>query len=402
VGARLAWAFIFPVPPRGDGFVYYLLLQMLAEHGVYLDLRGDRAIWPPGYPLFLYSLSTVFGVRPTLPLLGNILLYLVSALLLHRLARQTAGTVAATFTSLVFALWPNHIACSGLVSKEMLVSALIVATVFCYNLSTRDKTDRPQRSLGIKTQHLGWLVLTGIAVGLGSLTQPSVLLFPVVILISDIARSGRIWLPIARSTIVAAAVLLTILPWILRNHDVLGEWVPISTSGGDTFYRANNPLATGGYIRAGEHDLYALPELERSRQGYDLGKAWIREHPLDFLSLMFRKQVIFLSNDSTGVIQTLREGLHITDMRFTLLSGMSNLYWFAIWVLLLLLAVRRHVLPSFSAPATLFAITACLYFLAIDSVFEAGGRHHIPLIGLLSMLVGLLATSEAGQARTEN
>jgi len=36
----------------------------------------------------------------------------------------------------------------------------------------------------------------------------------------------------------------TIAPWTYRNWRVLHAWVPISTNGGDVFYRANNPLAT--------------------------------------------------------------------------------------------------------------------------------------------------------------
>jgi hypothetical protein len=41
----------------------------------------------------------------------------------------------------------------------------------------------------------------------------------------------------------------------------------------------------------------------------------------------------------------------------------------------------------------LFLLTI-LYFWAIDSVFESGARHHLPLVGLLAILAA--STAEAG------
>jgi hypothetical protein len=39
---------------------------------------------------------------------------------------------------------------------------------------------------------------------------------------------------------------------------------------------------------------------------------------------------------------------------------------------------------------------AVLYLFAIDSVFESGGRHHVPLIGMLAVLAAIIAVPARG------
>lgn len=61
--------------------------------------------------------------------------------------------------------------------------------------------------------------------------------------------------------------------WTVRNCTIFGTLVIISTNGGDVFYRANNPLATGGFTPIGEKDLkvYKGDELLWNRMGYTGG-----------------------------------------------------------------------------------------------------------------------------------
>ena len=40
---------------------------------------------------------------------------------------------------------------------------------------------------------------------------------------------------------------------------------------------------------------------------------------------------------------------------------------------------------------------AVLYLFAIDSVFESGGRHHVPLIGMLAVLAAIIAVPAGGR-----
>src|SRR5262249_8317790 len=138
---------------------------------------------------------------------------------------------------------------------------------------------------------------------------------------------------------VAVAMAVVVFPWTLRNHRVFAAWVTVSTNGGDVFYRANNPLATGGYTQRGEQSLESYDELTRNGVGFRLGKRWIAEHPAKFIALAFRKQILFLGDDAQGAYETLKRGLNIGGLSYAAWKGISNLYWLLVWLLVCLTCI---------------------------------------------------------------
>jgi hypothetical protein len=193
--------------------------------------------------------------------------------------------------------------------------------------------------------------------------------------------------PLLRSArhvaIVIAGMAVVIAPWTVRNLEVLNAFIPVSTNGGYNFYRANNPLATGGYTPTGEHPLLHLNEVERNRTGYRLGVEWILAQPDQFLALAVKKQILFLGDDGHGASETLKRGREITPL-YVVARGLSNLYWLGLWALILL-ALWLHP-RLYQTPGVLLLAFSFFYLLAIDSVFESGPRHHMPAMGFLAIL----------------
>ena len=108
-------------------------------------------------------------------------------------------------------------------------------------------------------------------------------------------------------------MVATIAPWTLRNYRVLHAFVPISTNGGDVFYRANNGLATGSYTPVAEEDLGELQDQNEAiwdQESYKRGKNWIRSHPFGFVKLAVFKAIFFGQDDRTGIYWSLRRGHH--------------------------------------------------------------------------------------------
>jgi hypothetical protein len=186
-------------------------------------------------------------------------------------------------------------------------------------------------------------------------------------------------------------MLVVVLPWSARNYRALHTFVLVSTNGGDVFYRANNPRATGGWIKDGERSLRGYDELTRNRLGYQWGKEWIREHPDRFLLLALRKQVLFLGDDAVGIYETLKRGLGIGGGLYALTKLGTNLYWWGIWALALAAFLVHAPTSWHRRPEVVLFLLTILYFWAIDSVFESGARHHLPLVGLLAILAASLA-----------
>ena len=75
----------------------------------------------------------------------------------------------------------------------------------------------------------------------------------------------------------------------------------------------------------------------------------------------------------------------------------ANAYWWGIRALVLAaFLVRAATSWPRRAEVVLFLLTI-LYFWAIDSVFESGARHHMPLVGLLAILAASLANAVPGE-----
>jgi hypothetical protein len=111
--------------------------------------------------------------------------------------------------------------------------------------------------------------------------------------------------------------------------------------------------------------------------------------------LALRKQVLFLGDDSQGAYESVKRGLGIGGIQYVAWKSVSNLYWLAIWFLILAgLELNwnhafRPMTPEFSAIQL-----SVLYLWGIHSIFESGGKYHLPLIGVVAVLAALPAYKE--------
>jgi 4-amino-4-deoxy-L-arabinose transferase-like glycosyltransferase len=381
---RIAWMLLFPAPFVSDGLAYYDLAARLAHGLTYQTPRAEWAEWPPGYPFVLMVHFRLLGVSPWAVNVANLLLFAGTILAVHALARRF-GEATARLATLLLALWPNLIATAGAAAKESVIIFLLPVLLLLYLRAGEEPAAGKSAALRFTA---------GIVLGYSTLTQPGILLLAGVFGAYELLLRASVLRIAARLALLAAGMLVVILPWSFRNYRVLHTPVLVSSSGGDVFYRANNPLATGGWIKDGERPLRDYDELTRSRLGYQWGKEWIRENPDDFLLLSLKKQVLFLGDDSAGVYETLKRGLGMGGRVYALAKLGSNAYWWALWALVVA-ALFVHAPTSWPRrPEVVLFLLTVLYFWAIDSVFESGGRHHMPLVGLLAILAASLG--EAG------
>ena len=380
---RIAWITVFPAPFRSDYATYFSLAQNLAERGVYQVNNSGYGYWPPGYPLFLAACVMIFGPQKLAVILANLFLFAGSIFVTFRLAQLVFNESAARLATLLLVCWPSDITSAGLASKERLVLLLLPLAVLGF-LAAAECVSARQRWYS----RFG----TGVCFGLCSLTQPSLLLFPSVLGLYTFFDQNKRENWLRKFAPVVIGMVLSIGPWSLRNYLLFNQLVVISTNGGDVFYRANNELATGGYTTAGATSLDGLDEIQRNKVGFSLGLRWIRSNPVAFLSLAVKKQILFLGDDGHGVFETLKRGLGITDRRYLFFKGIANVYWLAIWVIIL--AALANYLKSASEKnrPPLILILACFYLLFIHSIFESGGRYHQPLTIFFAVLASMICT----------
>jgi 4-amino-4-deoxy-L-arabinose transferase-like glycosyltransferase len=387
IALRAAWVMLFPAQLVSDGLAYYDLAARLAHGLSYRTPFNEWAEWPPGYPFILFVHFRLLGVGPWAVNVANLLLFAGSVLAVYALARRL-GEATARLATLLLALWPNLIASAGAATKEMVIIFLLPVLLLLY-LRANEETS-PGRAAAMR-------LTAGMVLGYNTLTQPGILLLAVAFAVYELLLRTPLLRAAGRLALLGAGMLLVILPWTWRNYQVLHTPVLITSCGGDVFYRANNPLATGGWIKDGERPLKQYDELTRSRLGYQWAKEWIRANPDKFLLLSLKKQVFFLGDDAVGFYETLKRGLGIGGKAYAVAKLGSNVYWIGIWALVLTALFLRWPTDWHRGPEVMLFLLTILYFWAIDSVFESGARHHMPLAGLLAILAASLA--EAGTRR---
>ena len=374
---RLSWLLAYPAPQRSDFKVYFELAQRMLQLHQYGSSRMGLAYWPVGYSMFLYSLFRILGVHSWVPALSNFFLFLCTIFAVERIATRVVGPYAGRAAACLLLFWPEFSTCGWLASKELLVAALLPLSLLLYFYSTDGKSRGSQ---------IAWLVVAGLVVGFAGLSQPSFVWFPSVFFLSDLLRREKLVWSVTRTACLIASMFIVILPWTIRNHHVLGEWILVSTNGGDVFYHANNELANGGYTETASEEFDNLNELQKSKLGFTMGENWIRHNPGKFVGLVFRKQVLFLGDDSTGVYETLKRGLGLGGLPYAAFKGISNIYWLVIWILILAGLSLNWNRPGFLSAELSVAMLSVLYLYSIHSVFESNGKYHIPLLGLFAVL----------------
>lgn len=374
---RAAWFVLFPAEQTSDAGTYFKLAAKLARGEAYA-VAGMQSYWPPGYPLFLSLLFGVLGAKPWVPFALNLVLFSAAVMVVFRLAAETSGDLTGRLAVLVLAAWPTYVASAGIASKEVLLILLIPLAVWLYV--------RGVRAQAVSAASL-YAAAAGVVLGFGALAQPSVQFFPAVFVIYEAAAGTWKRRLALRAGAVILAMAAVIGPWTIRNYTVLNAFVPISTNGGTNFYKANNPWATGAYAVRGEKDLGHLGEVEASAEGYRLGMEWIKANPLGFLVLSFKKQVLFLGDDSEGIYTTLKKGLGIGGGKYVVLKALANAYWFALWCALFAALLCRRDWVRAYRQELLLMVLGFLYLYGIHSIFESSSKYHVPAIGLLAIVV---------------
>ena len=375
VALRLGWVLVMPPVQLSDAKDYMTLAQNLLQTGTYFDLEtGHRllAFRAPGYPAFLAAAMRLLGDNTWMPAATNVILFICSALLLASAAKALGGKHGQFIALLLFALWPSDIFATGQAGSESISLFLLTAALWLFSLSD---------AYGAKAS-----VAAGFLGGAVALTRPTLLLLP--LLWALFMLVGPNPLRRLRQLMIASIVMVaTIAPWTLRNYRVLHAFVPVSTNGGDVFYRANNDLASGGYTAAAEKDLSALQdqgEAEWNRESFKEGEHWIRTHPVQFLKLAVLKGMIFVREDETGIYWSMARGHQNTGPAYVALQVLSNTWWLVVCFLGLVALWRYDLIPN--AQAALLA-SGFVLLVVVHMVFESQSRYRMPGMGPLILVI---------------
>jgi 4-amino-4-deoxy-L-arabinose transferase-like glycosyltransferase len=254
--------------PGDDAHAYYALAESLYEEGSYggPEFR-DASDWSPGAPL-LYAAAfyATAGAREGTARIVELLLGLAAIVVVYLLGRRINCRPAGLIAAFGVAVYPPFIHSTGALFSEppaiFTLPAAVLAFLWAAGIGENGLSGgwrgvwgvgpaRPHPPAPRQDPPARWLV-PGLLLGATAMIRPEYLIvgaaFIVLGAIHEIGRRG--WKPgLATGALVAAGLLLPIVPWAVRNQVVLDRTVPISTGGGKALYVGTFLPADGEYDR---------------------------------------------------------------------------------------------------------------------------------------------------------
>ena len=385
-----------PIVPNQDPGHYLQLAHTLLDEGRYIEYAshpgepdGYRAWRPPGYPAALSVALLLTGRRPMAAVALNSFWMVVLLLALYGLSRRLGSESEARLAVLACAVYPTLLAASLRVANELQFASLLMLA--CFFL------------FAYRRAAYGAL-LGGATLGLATLTRGNGLLmlpgliaaYPFLVARGRIgSREPILWGSLGRRmAAVGLAFALVVGPWVARNRAVLGEWVPVATSGGANMWWGHHPGATGVFPKPGEGPSFpeGLNEVEFSKFGAKASLEYWLQEPAQNLWIAAKSILVILKVDSGAsevVFPRHAESGANKYQRMSLRVLFNLIYvgcWLAVGIWVIAKLLQRW--PPGSRPGPLMFVIV-LYLLTYVPFF-GWQRYKVPILPFLAGAAGMI------------
>ena len=237
-----AYAVVHPVAnPADDSHAYYALSKALYEEGSFGGPEFENSSdWSPGAPLlYAGAYYATGGAREGTARIVEALLGVAAILVVFALGERLGGRWTGLLAAFAVAVYPPFIHSTGELMSEPPAILTLPAAVLAFLWASEQERLR------------AWLV-PGLLFGLTAMFRPEYLFVAAAFVVLAAVRVGmaRGWRPgLGGGGLLLVALLLPIVPWTIRNVDVLHRVVPISTGSGKALYVGTYFPADGEYQR---------------------------------------------------------------------------------------------------------------------------------------------------------
>ncbi len=221
----VAWA-AGHIPPTADGEYYHRLAIRLATGQGYTWLWPDGVVtaaahYPVGYPALIGAAYAVFGTKPVVAMLVNMLIGTAGAWAVHDLLRRATSRRLALAGGLAFALHPALVPYTAALMTEGVTAALLVIAAAFAERAHHTEGRRPAFT---------WLVACGLLMGVATLVRPqSLVLAPV---LGWLATRSSLRASVGGAVVATALALAVCAPWTVRNCRRMEQCALVSVNGG--------------------------------------------------------------------------------------------------------------------------------------------------------------------------
>jgi 4-amino-4-deoxy-L-arabinose transferase-like glycosyltransferase len=240
------------------------------------------AFVPPIYPYFLAGVYRVFGPHPVAVQLFQVLFGGLICLSAYCLASNLFGYRTGILAMIISTIYPEFIVMTGYLYTETL---FMVFSCWSFVLIVR--------GMSKNGKWMDW-VWGGILFGLGVMTRPVLIFFPIFLggLVSLFRRTRIHFKKVIVFSAVAYALLI---PWTIRNYFIFHAFVPAATGGGGEFWIGSYLPFEGKYhYSETQNQIRQLTvgdrnEVEKDRILYAAGLRNIFKQPFQYACVAAKK-----------------------------------------------------------------------------------------------------------------
>jgi 4-amino-4-deoxy-L-arabinose transferase-like glycosyltransferase len=361
----------------------------------------QSAFRPPGYTYLLGGVYALTGVedRPeadrVLPgRIANALLGTLVVALIGVVAAQLWGRTPALVAMAGGAVYVPLILVGGSIMSEILFAALLLGALAAAIAHRRS------------AHRWRWALLAGLLGGLTVLTRANalVLLVPLAFAVWD-ARPRFSWRALGPPVALGVVALLCVTPWTIRNANVFGQFVPVSTQLGsalagtyntEAMADRENPASWRSLRRIEEYKyltdqwrVISEAELERKLRAVSLD--FIEAHPGYVLKVMWWDTRRALD------LASWRWSLH-TASTISVTPGWAGAGVVCFWVFALLALAGACTVAARRTPWWVWAMPVLVYLGVVAMVFETP-RYRTGIDPFVVMLAALAVVAAARRVR---
>lgn len=329
---------------------------------------GPPSVFPPGIVFWLAGVYAITGIAVQHALLANALLGGVLTWLTYYVTQRVAPTAVARLATVMVALFPSLVLSACALIYDPLLGCALLAAVALF----------VRRADGAR--HPVWyVVLIGAVCGVVCYVKPIGLLLPVVLGLAYWCRGARLRRALRNTVLLFGGMVAAVAPWIIRNSLYDGRFVGLTTTAGSGLWAANNPDATGLYMRV--PPIPGMSAAEQDRYYWRAAWGFIFENPAQFAALALRKCAFMWGTSSTVMAFVSADRM---DPRIeAALKVAINVAWTVVCAFFIFAALRGGLCRS---PMVFWPLVALLaYTWGIHLFYEAQSRYHLPVLPVLAL-----------------
>lgn len=302
----------------------------------------------------------------------NVLGVLTAVILYHILQHLFHNPITSLIGTFLWATYLPMITLTLYLEAEIIFTCCLLLAIWAllHSLATNNK--------------LTW-VAVGLCWGLATLSRSIVLYFPFILLCIALAHRPTIHRHLVGITLALLAFALTLTPWVVRNAQVFGVFLPGNTLLGYNLYRHNYFLGDEDFLHYG-YAKDAAPVIDQLVASAPTLHGDENEVSMDAFYKQEALKIIKARPVRYAFLSLYRLGALWTD--FEIQQG--QLFWQLIAlenIVLLLLAVATTVRYVPTNPRTLLPIVLLIaYFAATHSLVNARMRYIMPVLPLVMAL----------------